>query len=110
VQVDEIAGGITNVLLKLTPPKANGAVPVAMRVFGDKTDLIIDREREIKVLLQLNRAGFGAPVRRRLVHSCPLPEIKPCLFRRGSRIPSHLSSFGRCWALFRMAGSKRSST
>ena len=49
-------------LLKLTPPDDCAAGPVAVRIFGDNTELMIDRRREIKVLLQLNDAGFGAPV------------------------------------------------
>lgn len=34
-----------------------------MKVFGAKTELIIDRKRELELLLQLNAAGFGATVR-----------------------------------------------
>ena len=62
LQVDEISGGITNLLWKLTPKLESGLSPVVMRVFGEQTDLLIDREREKQVVLQLNQAGFGAPV------------------------------------------------
>lgn len=63
VQVSKISGGITNVLLKLSPPEGSDLAAVALRVFGDRTEDLIDRQRELRVLLQLNAAGFGAPVR-----------------------------------------------
>ncbi len=33
-----------------------------MQVFGDKTELLIDREAELRLLVTLNKAGFGARV------------------------------------------------
>lgn len=51
-------------LVKVTPP-VGGPPPVAVKVFGDKTELIIDRDAEKHVLVELNRAGFGAQVRGR---------------------------------------------
>lgn len=62
VEVSEISGGITNLLWKLTPKLETGLAPVVVRIFGEQTDLLIDRDREKQVLLQLNQAGFGAPV------------------------------------------------
>ena len=59
-QVEEISGGITNLLWKLVPHY--GLDPVVIRVFGMQTDKLIDREQEQKALLQLNKAGFGAQV------------------------------------------------
>lgn len=49
-------------LVKVTPPSGTGLEPVAVKVFGDKTELIIDREVERHVLVELNAAGFGAKV------------------------------------------------
>ena len=60
--MSEISGGITNLLWKLTPKLESGLLPVVARVFGLQTDRLIDREREKQVVLQLNQAGFGAPV------------------------------------------------
>ena len=57
-----MSGGITNVLLKLQPADWCQLEPVLFRIFGDKTDLLIDREQEARVILQLNTAGFGAQV------------------------------------------------
>ena len=71
-QVDEISGGITNLLWKLTPKLESGLLPVVTRVFGEQTDLLIDREREKEVVLQLNQAGFGAPVSSMPCTSCLL--------------------------------------
>jgi hypothetical protein len=34
-----------------------------LQVFGDKTELLIDREAELRTLIALNKAGFGAQVR-----------------------------------------------
>ncbi len=49
-------------LLKLCPPEGSDVPDVALRVFGDRTEDLIDRERELRILLQLNAAGFGATV------------------------------------------------
>ena len=62
IQVTKVSGGITNVLLKLQPAECCQLEPVLFRIFGDKTDLLIDREQEARVILQLNAAGLGAQV------------------------------------------------
>jgi ethanolamine kinase len=36
--------------------------PVAVKVFGDKTELLIDRQTELATLIKLGEAGFGAKV------------------------------------------------
>ena len=58
--MEEIKGGITNLLWKLVHPSAP---PVVLRVFGEKTDLVIDRDMEAHVLLHVSRAGFGSQVK-----------------------------------------------
>ena len=58
-----IEGGITNLLWKVVPPEESGLGPVVVRVFGEETNRLIDRARELRILLQLNEAGFGARVR-----------------------------------------------
>lgn len=59
-KVAKVSGGITNLLLKLSPPDEHK--PVLVRVFGDNTDIVIDREAEEIVSLQIYKAGFGAEV------------------------------------------------
>jgi len=59
-QATSIGGGITNVLLRLTHALSGSRLVV--RVFGDNTELLIDRERELRMLTQLNACGFGARV------------------------------------------------
>lgn len=54
-----MSGGITNVLLKMT---SEGHQPVLVRVFGDHTDEVIDRESEDVIAPQLFKAGFGSQV------------------------------------------------
>lgn len=65
-----MSGGITNVLAKLIPPTGSGLNSVALRVFGDNTDELIDRRHELMVLLHLNAAGFGAPVSSSVLMPC----------------------------------------
>ncbi|GIL68076.1 hypothetical protein Vafri_21390 [Volvox africanus] len=60
MQISRICGGISNLLVKVDPPAPLPAV--AVKVFGDKTELLIDREAEKGLLLKLNAVGFGAPV------------------------------------------------
>ncbi|GFH18775.1 ethanolamine kinase [Haematococcus lacustris] len=60
LQLSKISGGISNLLVKVSPGPATGLRPVAVKVFGDKTELLIDRAAELQVLVTLNQAGFGA--------------------------------------------------
>ncbi|PNW82726.1 hypothetical protein CHLRE_06g291600v5 [Chlamydomonas reinhardtii] len=60
MRMSKISGGISNLLVKVEPPAPLQAV--AVKVFGDKTELLIDREAEKHTLLRLNAVGFGAPV------------------------------------------------
>lgn len=62
MQMTKISGGISNLLVKVGPPASSGLRPVAVKVFGAKTEIFIDREVELKTLLKLNDAGFGAQV------------------------------------------------
>ncbi len=61
-------------LVKVIPSPDTGLEPVAVKVFGDKTELIIDREVERHVLVELNAAGFGAKVR---VRPCSRATVQP---------------------------------
>ena len=61
-QVTLVTGGITNALLKLQPTADNSLEPVLVRIFGDKTELVIDRATEARVAVQLHSNGFGAQV------------------------------------------------
>ena len=55
-----ISGGITNLLWKLSP--GSSLEPVLLRVFGQDTDKLIDRQQEARNLGNLNSFGFGAKV------------------------------------------------
>lgn len=61
-QVSTVSGGVTNVLLRVAPPEGSGLPPVLVRVFGENTEQLIDREGELRRVLALNRFGFGAKV------------------------------------------------
>ena len=47
-------------MLRVVAPADSGLQAVMVRIFGDKSEMYIDRDREIKILLRLNAAGFGA--------------------------------------------------
>jgi len=57
MKVDQISGGITNLLYKVSGP----AVPLLVRVYGDNTDVIIDRAKETNMLKQLSDVEFAVP-------------------------------------------------
>ncbi len=63
-RLEPIAGGITNVLHKVTPETAvyreGGPEPVVLRVFGRGTERFLNRETETAALAELNAFGFGA--------------------------------------------------
>lgn len=47
---------------KLSPKSESGLAPVMFKVFGDKTEQIIDREAEKVVVVALGQQGFGPKV------------------------------------------------
>ncbi len=60
IVISTISGGISNCIVKIEPP-AN-LPTVVLKVFGEKTELLVDREGELKTLIMLNSRGFGAKV------------------------------------------------
>lgn len=60
MQVEEIGGGITNKLFKVTHVPSDESVLV--RKFGENTELFIDRRAELLCIQHLNSHGFGAKV------------------------------------------------
>lgn len=62
MQFTKITGGITNILVKATPASQHGLEPVAVKVFGAKTDMLIDRDMETAVAQGLAGHGFGPKV------------------------------------------------
>lgn len=59
----EISGGVTNCLKKLSTKSSIGLAPVVIRLFGENTEIFINRAREARVLDQIIQSGFGAKVR-----------------------------------------------
>jgi hypothetical protein len=64
LQFTTVSGGISNVNAKLTPKAELGLQPVMFKVFGDKTEQIIDRDAERVVVVALGQQGFGPKVRK----------------------------------------------
>ncbi|XP_021741705.1 probable ethanolamine kinase [Chenopodium quinoa] len=59
--VDTVAGGITNLLLKVTVKEEDGnEVSITVRLYGPNTDYVVNRERELLAIRYLSAAGFGA--------------------------------------------------
>ncbi|GAV63284.1 Choline_kinase domain-containing protein, partial [Cephalotus follicularis] len=59
--VETIAGGITNLLLKVTVKEENGEnVAVTVRLYGPNTEYLINRQKELEAIKYLSVAGFGA--------------------------------------------------
>jgi len=64
LDVGVISGGITNALWSVAVAEDPEVSPraVAVRAYGDGTELLIDRALEVATLLELNARGFGARV------------------------------------------------
>eukprot|EP00879_Flechtneria_rotunda_P014231 GHRR01014868.1.p1 GENE.GHRR01014868.1~~GHRR01014868.1.p1 ORF type:complete len:197 (+),score=43.27 GHRR01014868.1:242-832(+) len=62
IEFSTVSGGISNINAKLTPRHQLGLAPVMSKVFGDKTEQIIDREAEKVVVVALGKQGFGPKV------------------------------------------------
>lgn len=80
MDVASISGGISNLLVKVSPHSRHGLEPVAFKVFGHKTELLIDREQELQVLLKLNSCGFGAKVSQTALQAGQ-PDIQLCMLQ-----------------------------
>jgi hypothetical protein len=63
LQFSTVSAGITNVNAKLTPRPELGLAPVMFKVFGEKTEQIIDRSAERVIVVALGEQGFGPQVR-----------------------------------------------
>jgi hypothetical protein len=75
LQFTKISGGISNILVKATPSAESDLEPVAAKVFGEKTELLIDRDAERQVVVDLSRQGFGPKVSEYLC----IPGMSRCL-------------------------------
>ncbi|KMZ70092.1 Ethanolamine kinase [Zostera marina] len=59
--IENVSGGITNLLLKVSVAEDNGnCVSLIIRLYGPNTDLVIDRKRELQAIRYISEAGFGA--------------------------------------------------
>jgi ethanolamine kinase len=58
-EITRLTGGITNVLYELRAP---GRPPLLVRIHGQNTEVLIDREAEIRLFGELSRVGFGPPL------------------------------------------------
>ncbi|MFT5681498.1 MAG: ethanolamine kinase [Myxococcota bacterium] len=54
--VSSISGGITNLLFLLTAPDRD---PMLVRLYGDGTEVVIDRDRENTLMAYLSQQGFA---------------------------------------------------
>lgn len=57
-QVAPVSGGITNLLLRVS---VDGESGVLVRVYGPRTEVVIDRERENRTFARLAREGLAPP-------------------------------------------------
>ena len=62
IVITKISGGISNLIVKVSPSEEDHLAPVAFKIFGEKTELLVDRDQELRTLIKLNAAGFGAQV------------------------------------------------
>eukprot|EP00210_Caulerpa_lentillifera_P004333 g4133.t2 len=58
--VSEVSGGISNLLFKAEVP--NRGSPVLVRIFGNNTDLVVDRKIELCVMQYASSHGFNVKV------------------------------------------------
>ena len=56
IKISQLSGGITNKLYRIRSEKGDYTV----RVYGDKTDLFIDREQEAETLRQMSEIGVSS--------------------------------------------------
>ncbi len=62
-QFSTVSGGISNINARLAPAAKFGLDPVLVKVFGAKTELIVDRAAERITVVELGRQGFGPQAR-----------------------------------------------
>lgn len=58
IRITQLSGGITNKLYRIRSEKGDYTV----RIYGDKTDLFINRDHEIQAQTEMARIGVGAPL------------------------------------------------
>lgn len=63
IVLTSVGGGITNVLFKAEGPK--GEEPVLVRIYGENTDILVNRDRDNHLFHELATLGFAPPYRGR---------------------------------------------
>ncbi|KAL3140625.1 hypothetical protein ABBQ32_005194 [Trebouxia sp. C0010 RCD-2024] len=99
IEVTKVSGGITNQLLKLSP--SDDREPVLVRIFGENTDIVIDRKSEAILSLQVYKAGFGSEILGTFsngrveswIHMRPLKPEEMCEEGNAACIARRLASF-----------------
>lgn len=75
IAVTRIAGGISNALFKVCPAAAAALAPVALRLYGDNTELFVDRGQEVATMRLVQQHGFGPRVGVSLARACWVPTL-----------------------------------
>eukprot|EP00026_Physarum_polycephalum_P012805 Phypoly_transcript_13138.p1 GENE.Phypoly_transcript_13138~~Phypoly_transcript_13138.p1 ORF type:complete len:355 (+),score=52.71 Phypoly_transcript_13138:48-1067(+) len=63
IEIDTLSGGITNILFKVSSkkiPKRDGEIPVVVRIYGNNTEAIIDRKKELKIHTEVAKHKLGS--------------------------------------------------
>lgn len=76
IDVSILSGGITNILYRAKCEKGD----IAIRIYGDKTEMFIDRDREASVLKQMGEAQIAS----KLVKYLPEKHLTIVEFLTGS--------------------------
>ena len=58
----QFTDGLTNRLFKIAYDAGTSKVQVLIRIYGEKTELLIDREKELRSMLALHKKGLAPPV------------------------------------------------
>lgn len=63
INIETLSGGITNILFRVSSkkvPERDGEVPVVLRIYGNNTEAIIDRKKELKIHREVSNCGLGS--------------------------------------------------
>jgi ethanolamine kinase len=63
IEIMTLSGGITNILFRVSSPDipaVDGQIPVVVRIYGNNTEAIIDRKKELKIHTEVSKSGLGS--------------------------------------------------
>ena len=102
IQTVQVRGGITNLLYLVVDTRISVGKPrsLLVRIYGERTDRLIDREKDVGIVKALSRCGVREFLNNegKYVRTTPTTEVNNALVHQPSSLEPHALPFSRTGA------------